>query len=79
MQKADYVRINGITLTADLNIGNYRRALGISFYVHNILLWQAKKGADPNQNLYDFDNGGGLDFFNLPSYKTFGCAVSFKF
>ncbi len=79
VQKADYVRINGITLTANLNIGNFRRALGISFYVHNILLWQAKTGADPNQNLYDFDNGGGLDFFNLPSYKTFGCAVSFKF
>ncbi|MFP3597120.1 hypothetical protein [Chryseobacterium sp. SIMBA_029] len=79
VEKADYVRINSISLTAKLNIGNFKRALGITLYVNNILLWQANKGADPNQNFYDMDNGRGLDFFNLPSYKTFGCMVSFQF
>lgn len=79
VQKADYVRINTISLTANFSAGNFRRALGVTFYVNNIMLWQANKGIDPNQNFYDLDNGKGLDFFNLPSYKTFGCMVSFQF
>ncbi|ANF51985.1 hypothetical protein A0O34_16350 [Chryseobacterium glaciei] len=79
VQKADYIRINNISLTAKFDVGIFKRGLGITFYVNNILLWQANKGADPNQNFYDFDNGRGLDFFNLPSYKTFGCMVSFQF
>lgn len=79
VQKADYVRINNISLTAKFDIGRFRRGLEITFYVNNILLWQANRGTDPNQNFYDFDNGRGLDFFNLSSYKTFGCMVSFQF
>jgi len=78
-QKSDYVRINDISLTAKFNIGSSHRALGITLYVNNIFLWQANNGVDSNQNFYDFDNSRGLDFFNLPSYKTFGCSVSFKF
>jgi hypothetical protein len=79
VEKADYIRINSISISAKLGEEKYRNALSITFYVNNILLWQAKKGADPNQNFYDLENGNGLDFFNLPSFKTFGCAVSFKF
>lgn len=79
VQKADYIRINTISLTAKFDVGIFKRALGITWYVNNILLWQANKGVDPNQNFYDSDNGRGLDFFNLPSYKTFGCMVSFQF
>ncbi|WP_439478842.1 hypothetical protein [Chryseobacterium aquaticum] len=79
IQRADYIRINDISLTAKFNVGSFYRALAFTFYVNNILLWQANKGADPNQNFYDFDNSRGLDFFNLPSFKTFGCSVSFKF
>ncbi|CAD7797601.1 hypothetical protein CHRY9390_00196 [Chryseobacterium aquaeductus] len=79
VEKSDYVRINDITLSAYFDVGNFRRALGISFYVNNILLWQANSGVDSDQNFYDFDNSRGLDFFNLPSFKTYGCTVSFKF
>lgn len=79
VEKSDYVRINDITLSAYFDIGNFRRALGVSFYVNNIFLWQANQGVDSNQNFYDFDNSRGLDFFNLPSFKTYGCTVSFKF
>ncbi|SFN04007.1 hypothetical protein SAMN05421594_0566 [Chryseobacterium oleae] len=79
VQKADYVRINTISLTGKFDVGRFKRGLGITFYVNNILLWQANQGADPNQNFYDLDSGKGLDFFNLPSYKTFGCMVSFQF
>lgn len=79
VEKADYIRINSVSLTAKFNIADQRRALGVTFFVNNILLWQANKGVDPNQNFYDTDHGRGLDFFNLPSYKTFGCMVSFQF
>lgn len=79
VQKADYIRINTISLTAKFDVGQFKRALDITFYVNNIILWQANQGADSNQNFYDADNGRGLDFFNLPSYKTFGCMVSFQF
>lgn len=79
VQKADYVRINNISVSANFPINNTQRSLKLTFYINNIVLWQANKGVDPNQNFYDTDNGKGLDFFNLPSFKTFGCIVSFKF
>jgi len=79
VQKSDYIRINDIALSAYFDVGNLRRALGVSFYVNNIFIWQANTGVDSNQNFYDFDNSRGLDFFNLPSFKTYGCTVSFKF
>ncbi len=79
VQKADYVRINTLSLTAKFDVGQFKRALDITFYVNNIVLWKANQGTDSNQNFYDADNGRGLDFFNLPSYKTFGCMVSFQF
>lgn len=79
VQKADYIRINSISLTGKFDVGKFTRGLGVTFYVNNILLWQANQGADPNQNFFDLDSGRGLDFFNLPSFKTFGCMVSFQF
>ncbi|MDR2235232.1 MAG: hypothetical protein LBE92_03835 [Chryseobacterium sp.] len=79
VQKADYIRINTISLTGKFNVGRFKNGLGVTLYVNNIMLWQANKSADPNQNFYDLENGRGLDFFNLPSYKTFGCMVSFQF
>ncbi|RLJ33204.1 hypothetical protein CLU97_2680 [Chryseobacterium sp. 7] len=79
IQKADYIRINNISLSSDFPINNRKQNLRLTFYVNNIMLWQANKGVDSNQNFYDMENGRGLDFFNLPSFKTFGCIVSLRF
>ncbi|MBP2616723.1 hypothetical protein [Chryseobacterium jejuense] len=79
VQKADHIRINNISLSTSFPLNNSQRSMKITFYVDNIMLWRANKGVDSNQNFYDADNGRGLDFFNLPSFKTFGCIVSFKF
>lgn len=79
IQKADYLRINNISLSTNIPVYKDYRTLTFTFYVNNILLWQANKGVDPNQNFYDQESSGGLDFFNLPSFKTFGFMVSFKF
>jgi hypothetical protein len=79
VQKADYVRINSVSLSSNIPIDQTKTSLVLTFYVNNILLWQANKGTDPNQNFYDQESGRGLDFFNLPSFKTYGFMVSFKF
>ncbi|ROS20026.1 hypothetical protein EDF65_0727 [Chryseobacterium nakagawai] len=79
VQKADHIRINNISLSTYFPLNDSQRSVKLTFYVNNIMLWQANKGVDPNQNFYDTNNGRGLDFFNLPSFKTFGCIVSFKF
>ncbi|RXM39332.1 hypothetical protein BOQ62_12190 [Chryseobacterium sp. CH21] len=79
VQKADYIRINNISLSSNFPINCGKQNLKLTFYVNNIMLWQANKGVDPNQNFYDMDHGRGLDFFNLPSFKTFGCIVSLRF
>ncbi|WP_312076398.1 hypothetical protein [Chryseobacterium sp.] len=79
VQNADYIRINSISLGTKFNVGKLRQNLSLSVFANNILIWQANSGADPNQNFYDLDNGRGLDFFNLPSYRSFGCMVSFQF
>ncbi|WP_336959092.1 hypothetical protein [Chryseobacterium contaminans] len=79
VQKADHIRINNLSLSTFFPLNNSQRSVKLTFYVNNIILWQANKGVDPNQSFYDTENGRGLDFFNLPSFKTFGCIVSFKF
>jgi hypothetical protein len=79
VQKADYVRISHISLSANLPLNQTKTSVVLTLYAGNILLWQANTGADLNQNFYDQENGRGLDFFNLPSFRTFGCMVSFKF
>ncbi len=79
IQKADYVRINNISLSASFPVDHSQRTLKFTLYANNLMLWQAKTGADPNQTFYETENGRGLDFFNLPSFKTLGCIVSFKF
>jgi hypothetical protein len=79
VQKANYIRISNISLSSSFSINYGKQNLKLTFYVNNLMLWQAGKGVDPNQNFYDMDNGRGLDFFNLPSFKTFGCIVSLKF
>lgn len=79
IQKGDYVRINNISLRYKLLSRKYIQNIVFTVYAGSILVWTAYKGADPNQLLYDQAGTSGLDFFNLPSTKTFGCSVSVQF
>lgn len=79
IQRADHLRINIIQLSHEWRFKGLIRKLIVSGNVNNLLLWTPYKGADPNQLLYDQANTTGLDFFNLPSAKTFGCNVSIQF
>ena len=79
IQRADVLRLNTINVSYKQKIGKYIQQLVFSLYANNLILYSAYKGADPNQLFYDQSNAAGLDFFNLPSVKTFGCNVSIQF
>jgi hypothetical protein len=79
VQRADVLRLNTINISYKQKIGKYIQQLVFSLYANNLILYSAYKGADPNQLFYDQSNSAGLDFFNLPSVKTFGCNVSIQF
>lgn len=79
IEKGDCIRLNNIGITYKMGLKNSRQQLVFMLYVHNIIVWSAYKGADPNQLLNDQTNGSGLDFFNLPSYRSFGFNTSLKF
>jgi hypothetical protein len=79
IQKGDNLRVHTLSLGYDIRIRNYLQHIRLALYAQNLLLWSAYKGVDPNQLLYDQPGSGGLDFFNLPSTKTFGLSASFQF
>lgn len=79
VQKTDYLKLNAIQLSYKVPVKRPLQQLTLSAYINNLFLWSAYKGADPAQLLYDQPNTTGLDFFNLPSVKTYGFNVSLQF
>lgn len=78
IQKGDNIRIHNLSLAYDIKTKKYLQRIRLTAYAENLLLWSAYKGVDPNQLLYDQPGSGGLDFFNLPSTKTYGVSASFQ-
>ena len=79
IQKADHVRLNNLALGYKLSAKKYIQTVSFTLYANNIMVWSAYKGADPNQLLNDQANSNGLDFFNIPSSKSFGLNISIQF
>jgi hypothetical protein len=79
IQKADWLRINSISLGYQVRIRKYLQSIDFNLYANNIVVWTPYKGADPAQLLFDQDNTNGLDFFNLPSVKHIGASISIQF
>lgn len=79
VHKGDCIRINNMGVSYKPKIKKYLQQLAFTLYASNIMLWSAYKGADPNQLLYDQAGTTGLDFFNLPSYRSIGFAATLKF
>jgi hypothetical protein len=79
IQKADYLKVNTAQVTYHFKYKKFIQHLTVSAYANNLFLWTAYKGADPNQLLYDQPNTSGLDFFNLPSARTYGFNISLQF
>lgn len=79
IQKADNIRLNDASLVYTINFRKHIQQLTVGAYINNLILRTAYKGTDPNQLLYDQSNSSGLDFFNLPSTKTFGFTTTIQF
>ena len=79
VQKGDNIRVHTVSLAYDLKIRRLLQRIRLTAYAQNLLLWTTYKGADPNQLLYDQPGSDGLDFFNLPSTKTYGASASIQF
>ena len=80
IQKGDCLRLNNVAVTYKPFIKRIRQQqLSFTLSANNILLWSAYKGVDATQLLNDVAGTTGLDFFNLPSYKSFGFLVSLQF
>ncbi|WP_198673801.1 hypothetical protein [Chitinophaga alhagiae] len=79
IQDASWLRLNTLRLGYRWSMGKIVRELHLSAYATNILLWSPYKGADPGQLLFDQPNTAGLDFFNLPSVRTYGFNASLQF
>lgn len=79
IQAGDHLRINNIGISYKVDFRKHIRSLSFGAYVNNLIIWTPYKGADPNQLLLDQPGTLGLDFFNLPSLKTFGLSVTTQF
>jgi hypothetical protein len=79
IQKADQFRISAIILTWKPVFKKFIGLPSISAYANNILLWSPYKGADTNQLLFDQSGTQGLDFFNLPAFRSAGISLSIQF
>ncbi|HLG39885.1 MAG TPA: hypothetical protein VI461_09465 [Chitinophagaceae bacterium] len=78
IRKGDNLRFNNIALAYQFRFRKTIQQLTISAYINNLVIWSAYKGSDPGQLLYDQPNTEGLDYFNLPSTKTFGFNLSIQ-
>ena len=76
--KGDAVRINNISLAYNLREIKPFDHIKFSVFAQNILLWSKNK-IDSQTSFYDNENGQGLDFYNIPSMRSYGLKISFLF
>ena len=79
IQKADQLRISTVNLSWKPVIKKFKGQPSVSAYLNNVLLWSPYKGTDPNQLLFDQSGSQGLDFFNLPAFRSAGISLSIQF
>ena len=80
---ASYIKLRDLTIGYDLPksiIGNTLQGVRVSFFGRNLLAWNlAFKGIDPENTSYGSGNIQGLEGGSLPSTRTYGFNVNFKF
>lgn len=79
IQKGSSVRINNLGMNYKYTFKKYIQSISLTAYTNNLVVWRAYKGVDPSQLLHDQGNASGLDFFNLPSLKSFGFIATIQF
>ena len=80
---ASYIKLRDVTIGYDLPksiIGNYLQGVRVSVFGRNLATWNlAWDGVDPENTDYGSGNIQGLEGGSLPSTRTFGFNVNFKF
>ncbi len=80
---ASYVKLRDVTIGYDLPksiIGNTLQGVRLSVFGRNLYAWNlAWDGVDPENTSYGSGNIQGLEGGSLPSTRTFGLNVNFKF
>ena len=80
---ASYIKLRDITIGYDLPksiIGNAFQGIRISAFARNLFVWNLDfKGIDPENISYGSGNFQGLEGGSLPSTRTYGFNVNFKF
>lgn len=80
---ASYIKLRDITIGYDLPksiIGDAIQGIRISAFARNLFAWNlAFKGVDPENTSYGSGNIQGLEGGSLPSTRTYGVNVNFKF
>jgi hypothetical protein len=80
---ASYIKLRDITIGYDLPksiIGNTIQGIRVSAFARNVFAWNlANKGIDPENTSYGSGNIQGMEGGSLPSTRTFGLNVNFKF
>lgn len=80
ISKATQIRLNNILLsyTIKRNVLPFNE-LKLSASFNNFIIWSKYKGVDSTQNFYNSSDVQGLDFYNLPSVKSFAFQIAVKF
>ncbi len=80
---ASYIKLRDVTIGYDLPksiIGNAFQGIRISAFARNLFAWNlAFNGIDPENTSYGSGNVQGLEGGSLPSTRTYGFNVNFKF
>ncbi|NML72006.1 SusC/RagA family TonB-linked outer membrane protein [Chryseobacterium sp. RP-3-3] len=80
---ASYIKLRDVTIGYDLPkslIGNVFQGIRISAFARNLFAWNlANKGIDPENTSYGSGNIQGMEGGSLPSTRTYGFNVNFKF
>jgi len=80
---ASYIKLRDVTIGYELPkslIGNVFQGIRISAFARNLFAWNlSNKGIDPENTSYGSGNIQGLEGGSLPSTRTYGFNVNFKF
>ncbi|MDC8098576.1 SusC/RagA family TonB-linked outer membrane protein [Chryseobacterium rhizosphaerae] len=80
---ASYIKLRDVTIGYELPksfIGSAFQGIRISAFARNLFAWNlANKGIDPENTSYGSGNIQGMEGGSLPSTRTFGVNVNFKF
>lgn len=80
IKSSSQVRIPNLSLSHRFSFRKGIQGIEIGAFASNLIIWSAYRGVDPGiRTLFDQGAATGLDYFNLPGYKTFGFTTSITF